>query len=277
MAVRGGAGYRFGRMLAPPDRFTLAAQPGRRIGYRVEEHASIGSTNDRARELLETADGAGVAVVAEEQRAGRGRRGRTWESPPGLNLAMSVGIHPALAAGDAWKLGLAAALAARDACGEIADVRLKWPNDLVAPDGRKLGGLLVETAIDGDALTGAVIGIGINVNWRIAQMPAPLSESATSLSELAGAEVDRVALLSTLLVALDAAVAEVEAGASPLARYRAACTTIGETVTVDVGRGLVAGEAIDLDDHGGLVVSTADGIVTIASGEVIRARVEARR
>jgi BirA family transcriptional regulator, biotin operon repressor / biotin---[acetyl-CoA-carboxylase] ligase len=262
-------------MLAPPDRFAPAARPGRRIGHRVEEHASIGSTNDRARELLEAVDGAGVAIVAEQQRAGRGRRGRTWQSPPGLNLAMSVGIRPALAAGEAWKLGLAAALAARDACREVADVRLKWPNDLVAPDGRKLGGLLVETAIDGDALTGAVIGIGINVNWRVAQMPAPLSENATSLAERAGGDVDRVALLSRLLAALDAEVAAVEAGASLLARYRAACTTIGGPVTVDVGTGLVAGEAIDLDDHGRLVVSTTDGIVTIATGEVIRARAEA--
>ena len=262
-------------MLAPPDRFASAAQPGRRIGHRVEEHASIGSTNDRAHELLETADGAGVAVVAEEQQTGRGRRGRRWESPPGLNLAMSVGIRPALAAGEAWKLGLAAALAARDACGEIADVRLKWPNDLVAPDGRKLGGLLVETAIDGDAITDAVIGIGINVNWRVAQMPAALAESATSLAELAGTDVDRVALLARLLAVLDVEIADVEAGASPLARYRAACTTIGGPVSVDIGSGLVAGEAIGLDGHGRLVVSTVDGIVTIATGEVIRARAEA--
>jgi BirA family biotin operon repressor/biotin-[acetyl-CoA-carboxylase] ligase len=264
-------------MLASPDRFALAALPERRVGHRVEEHASIGSTNDRARELLETADGAGVAVVAEEQRAGRGRRGRTWESPPGLNLAMSVGIRPALPAADAWKLGLAAALAAREACGEIADVRLKWPNDLVTADGRKLGGLLVETAIDGDAVTDAVIGIGINVNWRIADMPAPLSETATSLAELAGADVDRVALLSRLLAGLDAEIAQVEAGASPLARYRAACTTIGEPVTIDVGSGLVAGTAVDVDDHGHLVISTADGIVTVATGQVVRASAEVGR
>ena len=259
-------------MLAPPDQFAPAARPGRRIGHRVDEHASIGSTNDRARELLDTADGEGVVVVADQQRAGRGRRGRTWESPPGLNLAMSVGIRPAVGAADAWKLGLAAALAARTASREVADVQLKWPNDLVSPDGRKLGGLLVETAIDGDAVSGAVIGIGINVNWRIVDMPAPLSETATSLAELAAAEVDRVALLSRLLTGLDAEVAEVEAGGSPLGRYRAACTTIGRPVTVDTGNGLVAGEAIDLDDHGRLVVSTTDGLVAVATGEVVHAR-----
>jgi BirA family biotin operon repressor/biotin-[acetyl-CoA-carboxylase] ligase len=261
-------------MLEPLDRFALAELPGRRIGHRVETHASIGSTSDRARDLLESPGGAGVAVVAEEQRSGRGRRGRTWESPPGVNLTMSVAIRPRLGAADAWQLGLAAALAARDACGEIADVRLKWPNDLVGANGRKLGGLLVETAIDGDALAAAVIGIGINVNWRVADMPPELSVTATSLTELAGAEVDRAALLSRLLAALDAEVAEVESGSSPLARYRAACSTIGETVRVDVGGGLVVGEAIDLDEHGGLVLSTPAGQVTVTAGEVVRSRAE---
>jgi len=261
-------------MLESLDRFAVAGLPGRRIGHRVETHASIGSTSDRARDLLDSADGAGVAVVAEEQRAGRGRRGRTWQSPPGVNLTMSVAIRPRLAAADAWQLGLAAAIAARDACADIADVRLKWPNDLVAADGRKLGGLLVETAIDGDALASAVIGIGINVNWRVADMPAELSPTATSLSELAGVEVDRAALLSRLLAALDAGVAGVESGSSPLARYRAACTTIGQTVRVDIGTGLVVGEAIALDEQGRLVVSTPAGQVTVTSGEVVRARAE---
>jgi len=264
-------------MLESLDRFAAAELPGRRIGHRVETHASIGSTSDRARDLLESADGTGVAVVAEEQRAGRGRRGRTWQSPPGVNLTMSVAIRPRLAAADAWQVGLAAALGARDACAEIADVRLKWPNDLVAADGRKLGGLLVETAIERDALASAVIGIGINVNWRVADMPADLAPTATSLTELAGRAVDRAALLSRLLAVLDAEVAAVESGSSPLARYRAACTTIGETVRVDVGTGLVVGEAVDLDDHGGLVVSTPAGLVTVSSGDVVRARAEPAR
>jgi BirA family biotin operon repressor/biotin-[acetyl-CoA-carboxylase] ligase len=245
-----------------------AADPGRRIGRAVEAHERIGSTNDRARELVLEPDGEGVAVVAEEQLAGRGRRGRTWSSPPGVNLTVSVGVRPRLGAADAWQLGLAVALAARDACAEIAPVELKWPNDLVARDGRKLGGVLLETGIEGDAVAMAVIGIGINVNWRGVDLPEEIRGSATSLLELSGARVDRVDLLSRLLGALDREVAGVEAGRSPLQRYRYACRTLGTEVLVDAGGERLVGRAVDLDPTGALVVDTPGGRLAVTSGEV---------
>ena len=259
-------------VLEPESGFLAAARPGRRIGHRVEVHASIGSTNDRARQLLADPDGAGVAVIAEEQRAGRGRRGRTWSSPAGLNLMMSLGLRPRLAATDAGRLGLAVALAARHACATVATVQMKWPNDIIAIDGRKVGGLLVETAVEGDALTEAVIGVGINVNWSVSEMPPALAVSATSLRELTGADVDRVALLARLLAALEEEIEGVEGGASPLPRYRAACSTLGSDVLVDLGHRVVEGRAADLDETGALVVATATGAVTIASGDVVRTR-----
>lgn len=262
------------RMSASNERFADTARRGRRIGHAVEVHASIGSTNDRARELLGSPAGEGTAVVAEEQSRGRGRRGRTWVSPPGRNLTMSVGLRPRLGAIDAWQLGLAAGLAARSACAAVAPVWLKWPNDVVASDGRKLGGLLVETAIDGEALTEAVIGIGINVNWAVAEMPEEFAATATSLSALAGSEVDRVALLERLLGALEAEVERIESGDSPLDRYRDACRTIGASVAVDLGSHQVRGLATGIDDHGALQVRTADGLVTVATGEVVHARAE---
>jgi BirA family biotin operon repressor/biotin-[acetyl-CoA-carboxylase] ligase len=259
-------------MLGSAEPFAEVAQPGRRVGHRVETHASIGSTNDRARALLDEPGGEGTAVVAEQQLAGRGRRGRSWTSPPGLNLMVSVALRPRLSAADAWKLGPAAALAAHGACVPDAEVALKWPNDLVAADGRKLGGLLVETTLHGDDLDTAVVGIGINVNWRVADMPADLAADATSLAELAQRPVDRAVLLARLLAGLDAEVASIESGASPLDRYRAACATIGQPVTIDVGSGMVVGRAVDLDARGALVVDTPEGTVTIATGEVVRAR-----
>lgn len=262
-------------MSASNERFADAARRGRRIGHAVEVHAAIGSTNDRARELLTSSAGEGTAVVAEEQRLGRGRRGRTWVSPPGRNLTMSVGLRPRLAAVDAWQLGLAAGLAAWSACAAVAPVWLKWPNDVVAGDGRKLGGLLVETAIDGEALTEAVIGIGINVNWAVGEMPDEIAATATSLAALAGSEVDRVALLTRLLGALDEEVGGIESGHSPLERYRDACRTIGAPVAVDLGTHQVRGLATGIDDHGGLQIRTADGLVTVATGEVVHAGAEA--
>jgi BirA family biotin operon repressor/biotin-[acetyl-CoA-carboxylase] ligase len=248
-----------------------AADASRRIGHAVEAHGRIGSTNDRARALA--AEGrTGVAIVAEEQSAGRGRRGRTWSSPPGVNLMVSVAIRPHLVAADAWQLGLAAALAARSACATVAPVEVKWPNDLVSLDGRKVGGLLVETALDGEAVTLAVIGIGINVNWPRTELPEEIRDSATSLLAETGEPVDRVALLARLLAALDAEIGAVEAGRSPLPRYRSACRTLGAEVVVAAAGEEVIGRAVDLDATGGLVVETRSGARTIASGEVVRVR-----
>lgn len=256
------------------ERWADAASPRRRVGRAIEYVPVIGSTNDRARELLAAADGDGSVVVAEEQTAGRGRRGRTWASPPGRNLYVSVALVPALAAEEAWQLGLATALAVADACEEAAPVALKWPNDVVAAgDGRKLGGLLIETMAEADRLRGAVLGIGINVNWRRAEMPAELREQATSLADVAGEPVDREALLARLLEALGTETAAVEAGASPLDRYRARCSTLGSDIEVETAEGRVTGRAVDLDPTGALVIEDGDGRRrTISSGEVTRVR-----
>jgi BirA family transcriptional regulator, biotin operon repressor / biotin---[acetyl-CoA-carboxylase] ligase len=256
----------------PETPFAAAARPGRRIGHAIEVHETIGSTSDRARDLLELTGGAGTAVVAELQTDGRGRRGRTWMSPPRRNLMVSVAYRPRLAAPDAWRLGPAVALAARDACRTVAPVDLKWPNDLVAGDGRKAGGLLIETVIDGERVSAATIGIGINVNWAVAEMPSEIAGSATSLADLAGTRVDRGALLAALLDRLDAELAEIEAGGSPLDRYRAACRTLGSEVTIEAGPRTIDGVALAIDDSGGLVVETSSGRETVTSGEVVSVR-----
>lgn len=247
-----------------------AVRSGRRIGHGIEAHAAIGSTNDRARELLGRADGDGCVVVAEEQTAGRGRRGRTWFSPPGVNLIISVALRPRLDARDAWRLGLAASLAAAAACRRFARVQLKWPNDLVDDGGRKLGGMLIETTAAGEQLTGAVIGVGINVNWQRHEMPAEIAPHATSLAELSGTPVDRVELLGALLDGLEAEVAAIEAGVSPLDRYRSECVTLGSRVTVATADGRITGRAVDLDATGSLVIDADDGRHALASGEVVR-------
>ena len=249
-----------------------ADRPRRRIGLGIEAHASIGSTNDRARALLEEPGGEGRAIVTEEQTAGRGRRGRAWLSPPGRNLMLSVAFRPGLPAADAWQLALAAALAARSACAGWAPIALKWPNDLVSDDGAKLGGLLLETVIEGDRVASAVIGIGVNVNWPRVEMPAEIAAGATSLSELAGIPIDRADLLVALLDALDAELVAVEAGRSPLARYREACATLGTDVAVETAAGRVEGRAVGVDERGALVLETAAGQVSLASGEIVRVR-----
>jgi BirA family biotin operon repressor/biotin-[acetyl-CoA-carboxylase] ligase len=251
--------------------WSMAVDPSRRIGHAIEYHAEIGSTNDRAREALTEADGEGRAVVADLQTAGRGRRGRSWVSPAGVNLTVSVGLRPRIEPPAAGLLGIVSALAVRDACASLvpdADLRVKWPNDVVAADGRKLAGLLVETSLEDGRVADAVIGAGINVNWRRVDMPADVAVRATSLLELGGAIVDRVALLARLLTALDAEVAALEHGESPVARLSAVSALDGRRVTVDLGAERLEGSAAGINEEGLLLLDTELGRVALAIGEV---------
>ncbi len=126
--------------------------------------------------------------------------------------------------------------------------------------------------VDGERVTAAIIGIGINANWSAADMPAEIAGSATSLAELSGTPIDRGALLAALLDRLDAELASLEAGDSPLERYRAACRTLGSEVRVEVGARMIDGVAVAIDDAGALVVETQTGRETVTSGEVVRVR-----
>lgn len=255
--------------------WSAAADPSRRIGRTIEFHPQIGSTNDRARQALAAGRGEGLAVVADLQTAGRGRRGRTWSSPAGVNLMLSVGIRPRIDGGEAGLLGIAAALAVRDACAGFAEdaaLVVRWPNDVVAADGRKLAGLLVETAVEEGRLAEAIIGIGINVNWPLAEMPREVRDRATSLLALSGALIDRVALLSAVLSALDAEIAALERGESPVARLAAVSALDGRQVTVDVGSERLAGTAAGISKQGLLLLDTDAGRVVLAVGEVVAVR-----
>ena len=260
-------------LVSSDSRWAQAARAGRRLGHTVEFHPSLPSTNDRARALLAETGGDGTVVVADLQTAGRGRRGRQWLSPPGANLLMSVALRPRNVPVErgAW-IGAAAALSVVAANAGSMPLRIRWPNDVVAPDGLKVAGLLVETAAVGEMLTEAIIGIGINVNWRRAEMPPEIAPQATSLAEQAGLSMDRVTVLARLLDELDAAVGQVEAGVSPMSDYAAASMLTGSSVEVDLGdrrlNGLVAG----VDDTGALILDTDDGRVALTVGEVVRVR-----
>ncbi len=259
----------------PTDRadWTGAADVARRVGRRIEHHASIGSTNDRAREVLREPGGDGLAVVADLQTAGRGRRGRSWLSPSGANLMVSVPLRTRLDPRAGALLGIATALAVRDACATVAPeagLAIRWPNDVVAADGAKLAGLLLETALEDGWLVEAVIGIGINTNWRRAEMPAEIAARATSLTDLVGRSVDRVALLGTLLDALDREIAALEAGDTPLLRLRAVSWLDGRRIELDLGGTMVEGRVAGIGDDGSLLLDGANGRTAYTVGEVVR-------
>lgn len=253
--------------------WSQAADPARRIGRAVEFHAEIGSTNDRARAALAEPDGEGLAVVADVQTAGRGRRGRGWLSPPGVNLMVSVALRLRVQPELSSLLGLSVALALRDACASVAPsagLAIRWPNDLVDREGQKVAGILIETVLADGRLIEAVIGMGINANWPRDEMSAEIAERATSLISLTGGPIDRPALLGRLLAALDGEIRALERGHSPIAHARAASWLDGREVEVDLGGQTVAGQVAGLGDDGSLLVDAAEGRVALAMGEVVR-------
>lgn len=231
----------------------------------VQWFGEVGSTNELATQLARSGAPEGVVVVADHQRAGRGRRGRTWEAPAGSSLLLSVVLRPSWPPEQAHVATLAMAVAAAAACHEVAGVtvEIKWPNDLVASDGRKVGGVL------GERLGGAVVvGLGLNVVW-----PSPPPDGGVTLAELAGAGgLDRATLLVALLLHLDTLVGESPGHVVAAAAARSA--TLGRDVRVDLGGTVVEGRAVRLDGDGHLVVEMATGPspAVIAAGDVVHLR-----
>lgn len=161
---------------------------------RVEYHGSIDSTNLRAKYLAEKGEPEGTLVVAEEQTAGRGRRGRGWVAEPVVGIWMSLVLRPVLPPAALSGITLIAALAVNRAIRENCGVesQIKWPNDIIL-NGKKLCGILTEVSSETDYLHYAVTGIGINVNT--VQFPPDMAEYATSIYQQTGQWVDRAALI----------------------------------------------------------------------------------
>lgn len=226
-------------------------------------------------------------VVAEHQSAGRGRLGRRWEAPTGANLLMSVLLRPRVPPASRHLITAVVALAAADAMAELTDVvpGLKWPNDVLAPDGRKLAGVLAEAdlspanpATDGSEGTQAVVvGVGINANWPVSDLDLPeeLAGKATSLRQQTGTAVDKEALLEALLQALEPRVEALAAApgrSDQSADLRRRCVTLGASVRVDLATGSLVGTAVDLTVDGHLVVRTEAGDRTVVAGDVVHLR-----
>jgi BirA family biotin operon repressor/biotin-[acetyl-CoA-carboxylase] ligase len=219
------------------------------------------------------ADGAadGTVVVANFQRAGRGRRGRTWTADSGEALLASFLMRPRLASRELPLLSYVVAVAAADAVAAFgAAPRLKWPNDVLV-DGRKIAGILLESRItsrdDADDVV-VVVGVGLNVGQRA--FPAELSDRATSLRLATGREVTIDAALAALRSAIDGWRERFAAdGFAPVrSRWLALADTIGRRVHVDG----VEGVAVDLAANGGLVLQDGDVRHTVFAGEVAAPR-----
>jgi BirA family biotin operon repressor/biotin-[acetyl-CoA-carboxylase] ligase len=268
-------GYRLAEV---PDRLTaLELRPllnTHDLGRELHAYEEIGSTSDRAKELAE--DGAlhGTVVVAETQTAGRGRRGRSWVSPPRKNVYFSVILRPELAAGRAPELTLVASIAICDALRQAGvDAGIKWPNDVLA-SGRKIAGILTELAAEPDRVQWVVLGVGVNVNARAEDFPEELRGEATSVLVERGTPAPRALLAAACLTALELWIdRHAEEGFAPIrTAWRERSVTLGREVLVREAAREITGTAVDIDDQGALLVRTAAGVERVLAGDVLLLR-----
>jgi len=272
-AVRG-RGYRLAAPIELLDRARIAGALAPETAAALAELAvldNVGSTNAYLMGQRPTCAGLGIACVAEQQTAGRGRRGRSWVSPFGANVYLSLLWQfelPAMAlAGLSLAVGVAVAGTLRRL--GVGEAALKWPNDLLWR-GRKLGGILVELSGEADGPTRAVIGVG--VNHRMSRHSARAIDQAWAdlASAVPHAMPSRNALVASLLDGLVAALAQFRDGG--LAPFLPAWDQLdclrGREVVVRVGDRAVAGTALGVDAGGALRLMTADGERHYLAGEV---------
>lgn len=243
------------------------ALAGRVVGRRVLHYDLIGSTMDEARRLALRGEPEGAVVIAEEQTAGRGRFNRAWVSPRGENLSLSVILRPDAAQLPFMNMAATLAVARTVADAASAAPTIKWPND-VRVGGRKISGILIETAIDGGGAC-AIVGIGVNVNFDPSQYPE-IADISTSLYRETGVRRNRTPALRSLLARFDDAYSAMRRGESLTVDWAALLDTLGRRVRLRAADGVVIdGVAEDVDASGNLLVRLLDGgLYTATAGEV---------
>ena len=238
------------------------------IGHRIDYYQSVGSTMDLARQAAEEGAAEGTVIVAEEQTAGRGRFGRKWVTAPGQNLSFSVVLYPSKWA--VSRLGIAAALAVARVIRHMYGLSpgIKWPND-VRINGKKVSGILVESAVQNEQVRYAVLGVGVNVNMDPADEINEGLGDTTCLSKEVDHAVQREETLQAVLQELGYIYASLQEWGAVWSEWRESMETLGKEVRVLWGEQVEEGLAEDIDSEGNLVLRRKDGtVVSLTAGEV---------
>ena len=238
------------------------------IGRRLVYLTTTPSTQDVARREAEEDAAEGTAVLAEEQTAGRGRFGRSWVSPAGKNIYVTLVMRPPLARLRSLAIvaPLATALAVEDIAGGLAPA-IKWPNDVIL-HGRKLSGMMTETELAGQEVRFSLVGIGVNVNFDIEEA-SEIAGIATSVKRELGHEVSREELLAALLNRFEELYEQWPVGSGVFQAWRSRLETLGREVSISFRGQVYEGTARDVDQDGNLILSLADGsTMTFEAGEV---------
>ena len=265
------------RLAASPDRLTaagvLAALGGHPWADRVSVLETVDSTNTLAKKLAAGGAPHGTVLIADRQTAGRGRLGRSFASPSGVGVYLSVILRPEAPPRALMHLTAMAAVAVSDAAEAAAGVRpaIKWTNDLILQR-RKCAGILTELSLQAESglVDYAVVGIGTNCNHGDGDFPPDVRPMAVSLREITGGPVDRNRYAAALIRQLWQADQELLSGkAAWLERYAADCITIGQDVKVIQGNTVRLAHADGIDENAALLVTYEDGTrAAVSSGEV---------
>lgn len=244
--------------------------------YPWKEHFSffpeIDSTNDRLKALARQGAPHGTVLMADRQTGGHGRLGRSFHSPAGAGIYMSLLLRPECRPQALMHLTCAAAVAMCDAVEDSAGFRpgIKWTNDLVSGK-RKLGGILTELGLSPKGMVDyAIIGIGINCCQQSADFPEEIRDIAGSLAMVSGTEISRSRVAAVMMDALHHMSKSILTDKDGiLRRYRSDCITIGQDISLVRGEEIRHGKAIDVDENGALVTRFPDGTLeAVNSGEV---------
>ncbi len=237
------------------------------IGSRILYFDSLPSTMDRAKAEAEMGAPESTVIVADEQTRGRGRFDRHWLSPKGYNLLFSIILRPNV--DQLNQMNMAASLSVARVIAKLTGNRptIKWPND-VRIGGKKAAGILIESVMDNRSVRYAVVGIGVNVNWRPPD-DAGLAYPATSLADEIDRLVSRTSVLKAILQEMDALYAQVKAKSSLRKEWSELLDTLGKHVKIGAGQDIQEGVAKDIDESGNLILVKPDGsTLTVAAGEV---------
>lgn len=239
---------------------------------RFHFFSTIDSTNDHLRTLAKAGTPHGTVLVADHQTGGHGRRGRSFHSPEGVGIYLSLLLRPDCPPDELMHLTCAVAVAMCDAVEAAAGFRpgIKWTNDLVSGQ-RKLGGILTEVGFNARGnVDWAIIGIGINCLQQEEDFPAEIRDMAGSLAMIAVQSVDRAKVAAAMMDALqEMSTILLTRKAEILDRYRADCMTLNRDVVLVRGDEKRYGRALDIDSEGALVVRFCDGSTEcINSGEI---------
>ena len=241
--------------------------------HNIYVYQSIDSTNTQCKRLAMEGSMDGTVVIAEEQTAGRGRKGRSFQSPQGLGLYLSILWRPQCEPTRLLPLTSLAAVAVSRAIERVTGekAQIKWPNDLLLGD-KKIAGILTEMALEGESgqIDYVVLGVGLNVHQTATDFTEEVAAMASSLDAVLGTSVSRPRLAAALMEELDILRRDIMlAPLRYLDEYRSRCVTIGRAVQLLRGEERQTATAMDVDEQFGLVVRHDDGREeTVRSGEV---------